>query len=138
MSLATPTAAPLLRPLPDSAYRRMTLVLRAGLLTALALLLGALVTYLGQHPGASSGVATATGSIAPYLSLGGLGHGLATGAPGAYLALGVFVLIATPILRVATGLYYFHRGHERTMALVTFAVLALLVLGVLVIGPWIR
>lgn len=124
--------------LPDEAYRRMTFVLRTGLLAALALLLAALGAYFLRNPGASSGSVLSANPIAPYLSLAGLAHGLWVGAPEAYLALGVFVLVATPILRVATGVYYFHRGHERTMALVTGTVLLLLVLGVLVIGPLIR
>jgi len=135
---APPAPAAPLRELPDAAYRRMTLVLRTGLLTSLALLLGALGAYFLRHPGATSGDVISSNPIAQYLTLGGLAHGLATGAPEAYLALGVFVLIATPILRVATGVYYFRQGHERTMTGVTLTVLVLLLLGVFVIGPWIR
>jgi uncharacterized membrane protein len=124
--------------IPDDAYRRTTLLLRGGLLASLTILLGALITYLVAHPNLSSSAAIASNPVVAYLNLGGLGHGLATGAPEAYLALGVFVLIATPILRVAAGVYYFRRGHERTMTWVTFTVLVMLILGVLVIGPWIQ
>jgi uncharacterized membrane protein len=124
--------------IPDDAYRRTTLLLRGGLLTSLAILLGALISYLVAHPNLSSSAAISSNPVVAYLNLGGLGHGLASGAPEAYLALGVFVLIATPVLRVAAGVYYFRRGHERTMAWVTFTVLVLLILGVLVIGPWIQ
>jgi uncharacterized membrane protein len=124
--------------IPDDAYRRMALVLRVGLLGSVAILLGALVAYLVEYPGATSGSAIGSNPIVSYLSVGGLAHGLATGAPEAYLALGVFVLIATPVLRVAAGVYYFRRGRERTMAWVTFAVLVLLLLGVFVVGPLIR
>ena len=124
--------------IPDDAYRRMTLVLRVGLVTALGILIIALSAYLVVHPGQMSGPVIASNPIVQYLNLGALGQGLASGAPEAYLALGIFALFATPILRVATGVYYFRRGHERTIAAVTFAVLILLVLGVLVIGPWLR
>ena len=124
--------------LPDEAYRRTTRVLRVGLLSSLAILAGGLAAYLLRHPGGASGPAISSNPIVQYLSLGGLYHGLLTGAPEAYLALGIFVLIATPILRVAAGAYYFHRGHERQMAAVTLTVLFLLVVGVLVIGPLLR
>jgi uncharacterized membrane protein len=116
----------------------MTLVLRGGLLVSLAILLGALVAYLLENPGATSTGTIATNPIAEYLNLGGLAHGLATGAPEAYLGLGLFVLIATPLLRVATGIYYFGTNHERTMTAVTIVVLVLLLLGILVIGPLIH
>lgn len=124
--------------IPDDAYRRMTLVLRVGLLTALAILLGGLVGYLLAHPGQMPGPAIASNPIVRYLNVGSLAQGLASGAPEAYLAVGLFVLIATPILRVAAGFYYFRRGRERVMAAVTFTVLVLLLLGVLVIGPWLQ
>jgi uncharacterized membrane protein len=124
--------------IPDDAYRRMTLVLRVGLLTSLVILLVALGAYLAVHPGQMSGPAISSNPIVQYFNLGALGQGLASGAPEAYLALGMFALIATPILRVATGVYYFRRGHETTIAAVTFVVLVLLLLGVLVIGPWLR
>jgi len=124
--------------IPDDAYRRMTLVLRAGLLTSLAILAIGLAAYLLAHPGASSASAISSNPIAPYLTAGGLAHGLATGVPDAYLALGIFVLVATPLVRVATGIYYFRRGHEREMVVITSVVLVLLILGILVIGPLIR
>jgi uncharacterized membrane protein len=124
--------------IPDDAYRRMTLLLRGGLLASLGILLGALAGYLAAHPNQSINSVISSNPVLGYLSLGGLGHGLATGAPEAYLALGVFVLIATPVLRVAAGVYYFRRGGERTMTWITLTVLVLLVLGVLVIGPLIR
>lgn len=116
----------------------MSWVLRGGLLIAVSLLLAALAAYLLEHPGATSADAISLNPIAPYLTLGGLAHGLAVGAPEAYLALGVFVLIATPIVRVAAGAYYFHRVHERTIGWVTVAVLVLLLFGVLLLGPWIH
>ncbi|HTZ62286.1 MAG TPA: DUF1634 domain-containing protein [Thermoplasmata archaeon] len=125
-------------PLPDVAYARMTLVLRVGLLTAVAILLVALGAFLLEHPGESSNAAIATNPLVEYLSLPTLASGLTSGAPEAYLALGTFVLIATPLVRVATGSYYFAEGRERVMTAVTLTVLVLLVLGILVIGPLIH
>jgi uncharacterized membrane protein len=67
-----------------------------------------------------------------------LASALAHGSPVAYLALGTYALIATPVVRVATGLYTFHRQGERGMVGITAVVLALLVFGLLVLGPLVR
>ena len=105
---------------------------------ALAILAGGVLAYLLEHPGASSSSILGSNPILNYLSFRGLASGLATGSVGAVLTLGLIVLVATPIVRVASGLYYFRQGHERAMAGIAFVVLVLLLLGVLVIGPLIR
>ncbi len=138
MSAEPPPPAGAPGPLPAAAYRRMTLVLRIGLLSALAILLSALAAYLVENPSGTSAGTISSNPITSYLTLAGLAHGLATGTPEAYLALGTFVLIATPLLRVATGIYYFGAHHERTLTAVTVTVLILLLLGILVIGPLIH
>jgi len=124
--------------LPDEAYVRMTLVLRVGLGVAVAILLGGIVAYVLANPGASSANVLAHNPILSYLSVPGLGSGLAAGSIGAVLTLGLIVLVATPIVRVVSGLYYFRRVGERAMTAISFAVLVLLLLGLLVIGPFIR
>jgi uncharacterized membrane protein len=123
--------------LPAEAYREMTVVLRAGLVLALALLTGALIAYLIVHPSATSQTVIATNPILTYLSFDGLVHGLATGRREAYLTLGLLVLLATPIARVVTGAYYFHRDGEREMTAITVTVFVLLLVGLFVIGPYI-
>ena len=125
-------------PLPDEAYRRMTLVLRVGLGLALVILAGGVLAYLLQNPGATSSSTLGNNPILHYLSFQGLASGLANGSVGAVLTLGLIVLVATPIVRVASGLYYFRQDHERAMAGIAFVVLVLLLLGILVIGPLIR
>jgi len=133
-----PSSGPPPHPLPAEAYDRMTLVLRLGLGIALAILGLGVVAYLLQHPGVSSSEVLSNNPILTYLSLSGLGSGLANGSVGAVLTLGLIVLVATPIVRVASGLYYFRQGHERAMAGIAFVVLVLLLFGILVIGPLIR
>ncbi len=133
----SPTMVPL-RPLPDEAYRRMAAVLRIGLFASLAILISGVIAYLITHGSEPYGNAVSSNPILNYLSLSGLLSGLAGGHVEAYLTLGLLVLVATPILRVASGFYYFGRGGERWMAGITFAVLVLLLLGVLVLGPLIR
>jgi uncharacterized membrane protein len=136
---AVPPIVPFPHPqLPDRAYVTTTRLLRGGLLVSLSILGASLAAYLLTHPGDTSGSAISSNPILQYLSLGGFAHGLAAGSPEVYLTLGIFVLIATPILRVTAGLYYFHQGREKQMVAVTFTVLVLLILGLLVIGPLLR
>lgn len=136
--MTAPSAPPADRRLPDAAYRRMTLVLRVGLLASLAIVLASFFAYLLTNPNATSGQVLSSNPILAYLSLGGLAAGLARGSLEAYLTLGLLVLLATPILRVVTGAYYFARGRERTMTAVTITVFALILFGLLVLGPYIR
>ena len=139
MSLPAPTSHErTVAPLPPDAYLRMALVLRIGLGVALALLGGGLVAYVLAHPGASSSSILAQNPILSYLSFGGLGSGLASGSIEAYLTLGLVALVATPIIRVLSGFYYFRRAGERSMTAITFAVLVLLLVGLLVVGPYVR
>ncbi len=116
----------------------MAWVLRAGLLVSIALLAGGIAAYVARHPGGTVREILATNPIAGYLSLGGLAHGIADGSPEAILTLGILVIVVTPIVRVASGFYYFERGGERTMSMVTLTVLLLLLLGLLVLGPLVR
>jgi len=125
-------------PLPPEAYVRMTLVLRVGLGLSLAILIGGLAAYILVHPGATSESVLSTNPILGYLSFPGLGSGLASGAVEAFLTLGLVVLVATPIVRVLSGFYYFRRAGERAMTMITLVVLVMLLVGLLVIGPLVR
>ncbi|MGI0072028.1 MAG: DUF1634 domain-containing protein [Thermoplasmata archaeon] len=116
----------------------MTLVLRVGLLGAAGIVLAALLAYLVENSSASSSSTFASNAVIPYLHPGHLAHGLAHGSPEAYLLVGLYVLIATPIVRVLTGVYYFGRGGERAMTWVTTVVFLLLLLGLFVIGPYVH
>jgi uncharacterized membrane protein len=134
-----PSVLPIPPPrLPENARERMALVLRAGLGLAVAILLAGVVAYLLENPGASSNSAVSPNPIVPYLTVSGFFSGLAHGAPAAFLTLGIYVLIATPVTRVLTGVYYFHGDGERTMMWVTLAVFGLLVVGLFVFGPLIH
>jgi len=138
---APPTAPPAASPpgdLPNSVYREMALTLRVGLVAALALLGGATVALVARRPSSSSASWISPNPLIRYLDPRVLASGLVSGAPEAYLTIGVYALVATPVVRVATGLYSFYRHGERRMGALTTVVLALLVLGLLVIGPMIR
>ncbi|HXY12189.1 MAG TPA: DUF1634 domain-containing protein [Thermoplasmata archaeon] len=116
----------------------MTYVLRLGLGLALVVLAGGIIAYIVENPGVSSSTVLSSNPILGYLSFPGLASGLASGSVGAILTLGLIVLVATPIVRVVSGMYYFRKGGEREMTAISFTVLVLLLLGLLVIGPYIR
>jgi uncharacterized membrane protein len=137
-SPVSPPGAVGVKPLPAEAYDRMAIILRAGLGLALSILGGGLVAYLLAHPGASSTSILSSNPILGYLSFGGLASGLASGSIEAILTLGLIVLVAVPITRVLSGLYYFRRAREREMTAITFTVFVLLLVGLLVIGPLVR
>ena len=124
--------------LPPEAYTWMSIVLRAGLFVGLAFLAVFAVLYTTGHSDVSLAQLIASNPILGYLSWDGLTSGLAAGRPEAYLTVGVFILFATPIARVLTGLVFFVRGGDRVLAEVTLVVLALLLVGVFLIGPAIR
>lgn len=121
--------------LPDVAYTDMTRALRAGLILSLVILVGALVAYLIANPSETFEQVIATNPILQYLGLVSLANALAHGVPEAYLTLGILVLLVTPIVRVVTGLYFFHKHGERTIARIALVVTILLIVGLVVVGP---
>jgi uncharacterized membrane protein len=133
-----PAPTPAVEPLPPEAYARMTLILRLGLGLSLALLVGGLAAYIVHYPGSTSGSVLAGNPILRYLNLPGLVGGLLSGSVESYLTLGLVALVATPLVRVLTGCYYFQKAGERTMTWITLTVLVLLLVGLLVIGPGVR
>lgn len=126
------------RILPPAAYARMTTILRGGLLLSLAILVASLVAFILRHPGDSASTVIGSNPVLQYLNLPGLVTGLVQGHTEAYLTLGLLVLLATPVLRVATGFYYFEKMHDRGLSAITLTVLALILVGILVLGPLLR
>lgn len=124
--------------LPLSVYRHMSSVLRVGLVVALAVLAASIAALITRHPWSGAGTWVTPNPLVGYLDLRTLGAGLVAGAPEAYLTVGVYALIATPVLRVVTGTYSFFRHGERWMGVLTAGVLALLLVGLLVLGPFVR
>ena len=78
------------------------------------------------------GVLDAEGLPTRVVPVGEVLSGLAAFDPAAYLSLGLLVLIATPLVRVAASLVAFARLHERRYVLVTGIVLAVMCVSVVV------
>ncbi len=132
--LTPPTAGGI----PEAEYRQIATVLRTGLAAALALMLGALVVYLAVHPRTTFGEALGSNPLPALLGLDAFGAALGSGRPEAFLTLGILVLIATPAARVLSGFLYFRRAGERVLAAITLTVLVLVILGLVVLGPFVR
>lgn len=139
---AAPEASASTGPPPEEdlgrAYVRMTLVLRVGLGVALAVFAGSLIALVVQQPDASSADLLAATPLAGYFGLGGLVRGLEAGSAVAYLTIGVLALVATPVTRVITGIYYFRATGRRALAKISSIVLTLLLVSLFVVGPLLR
>ncbi len=123
-------------PLPLRAYQNMAIVLRAGLGITVTLFVAGLALFFTEHFGESLSTVFSSNTFLRYLNPGTLVSGLAHGDPAAVLSLGMFVLVATPMARVLTGMIYFREHGERDMTVVTLIVLTLLLVGALLLGPF--
>lgn len=106
-------------------------VLRAGVTASLILIVAGTVVSFIHHPDYLRSLIalerlTQPGS-APH-SIPEVAAGLAAGHGQAIVALGLLVLLATPVIRVALSLVLFFRDRDRTFAALTLVVLALLLL----------
>jgi uncharacterized membrane protein len=133
-----PPSAPGPGDLPPSVYERLANVLGVGLVIALGLLAVALAVLVARSPHSASAGWISTNPLVRYLDLGALGRGLASGSPEAFLTLGVYALVATPVVRVVTGAQAFLEHGERRLGALTLVVLALLLVGLFVVGPLVR
>ena len=113
----------------------LAMVLRVGVLLAASLVLLGGVLYVisqgGTHPhygqfsGEPGDLRSPSGVLAKAASLQPLG----------LIQLGVLLLIATPVLRVAFSLLAFARERDRTYVVLTAVVLAILLLSLLGVLP---
>lgn len=108
-------------------------LLRSGVLLAAAVALVGGIVYVAHNGGATADYRQFHGAPGGLDTL----HGVVAGALAlharAVVQLGLLLLIATPIARVALSLFAFLRQHDRTYVLITAVVLCLLLYGLL--GP---
>lgn len=107
-------------------------VLRTGVLLSIAVIAtGMLVTFI-HHPSYFSSrpaLGTLTSATESYpRTLGSVVEGAMDGRGQAIISLGVLLLIATPVARVALSIIIFAIEHDRLYVLITTAVLLLLIL----------
>lgn len=116
---------------------RMSRLLRSGLLLSAAVVLVGLVRALIEGGSLQLGqLATATNRAA--FDPSAIASGLLAGSAPSIIALGLLILVATPVARVALGAYSFSLERDPLLVRATIVVLALLLLGLFVIGPLLR
>ncbi len=98
------------------------------LLASLVVLVGG-VLYLRQHNGHPMNYRKFVSEPAAFRGTGSLLHDLAAGDPAAIIQLGVLLLIATPIARVAFAAVAFALERDRLYLAISVVILAVLLVG---------
>ena len=101
-------------------------LLRIGVSAAAAVVFGGALWYLGRHGGEVADYRRFVPTSAKDLTEAAVVRGLMAGQSRNLIRLGLLLLIATPIARVALSLYLFAKVRDYTYCLVTSVVLAVL------------
>ncbi len=131
-------ALPLDPTFPPEAYERTARLLRFGVVGFLILACLGLFLDLVKNPGESVATLLAskpgdtTGSFSAFVGR------LAALDPSTIVLVGIAVMVAVTVGRVVYATVDFYRGGERVLATVSAIVVALLLLGLLVVAPFVR
>ncbi|NUO64382.1 MAG: DUF1634 domain-containing protein [Gemmatimonadaceae bacterium] len=106
-------------------------LLQIGVLLATAVVIVGAVGVLLHHGATPVSFRDFAGESSPWRSLGAVVHGAARGEFPAIVQLGLVLLIATPVARVALTLGAFAAQKDRLYVLLTAVVLALLLYGLI-------
>ena len=106
-------------------------LLRAGVLTAAAVVLVGAILYLAAHGSDPSDYHTFRAQPLQMRGIAGVLRAARSFDGAAIIQLGVLVLIATPVLRVASSAYAFAKQHDRRYVVITLVVLGILSYGLL-------
>lgn len=104
-------------------------LLRTGVILSAFVVLGGGICYLLQHGHDSTAFRTFHAEPATYRTISGIVSASVHGNCLAVIQLGLLLLIATPVARVAFSLVAFGLRRDRTYVWVTFAVLVILLYG---------
>ena len=114
------------------------MILRYGVvLSSAAVAAGLVLMLLAPPPGSPATLQAALAAnfgrptLSPSALLAGLAHGSAVGV----LQLGMLILIATPITRVAASVLLFLRERDMLYVGITLLVLGMLLVALFVVGP---
>lgn len=127
--MSTPPAPPAGEDRERSVELAIGTMLRAGVVAAaIVTALGGLL-LLAHHGGAPADFAEFRGATAPFRGVSAILAGVAAGESAAIVQLGLLLLIATPIMRVALSLLAFARLKDWTYVVLSAIVLAVLLFG---------
>jgi uncharacterized membrane protein len=101
-------------------------LLRAGVIFSATLVIAGAVVYLARHGGERVDRGIFRGEPADLRSMGGILRDAFALRGRGIIQLGLLVLIATPVARVAFSVFAFYREGDRLYVVVTLVVLAVL------------
>jgi uncharacterized membrane protein len=107
--------------------RTIGVLLRVGVITAALVVLGGGVWYLARFGMLVPNYRAFHGEPQGLRSVAGIWKGVAAIEPRSVIQLGLLLLIATPIARVALSVFAFAAQRDRTYVVITLVVLAVLI-----------
>ncbi len=135
---AAPTEVPEDPTFPPAAYERISRLLRGGVILFLVFAGAGMIALTAIEPNETVSALLANPPLSRFASVGGFLSALAVGNPEALITLGIYVMVGVTIGRVGLAAVDFYRGRERSLAVVSVAVVALLLLGLFVVAPFVR
>ena len=102
------------------------ILLRTGVTIAAVVVLGAAIPYLIQHGASKPDYRAFRGEPGELRHISGILHGARDLEPAAIIQLGLLLLIATPVARVAFSVFAFAEERDWMYVFVTLIVLGLL------------
>lgn len=119
----------------DEVELRLGRLLQAGVLASAALVLVGGVLFVVEHGAATPHHSTFTGEPSDLKTVGGIVMSALALRGRGLIQLGLLLLIATPVARVAFSLYTFVRQQDRTYVAITAFVLVLLIASIVGLTP---
>jgi len=102
------------------------ILLRTGVTIAAIVVLGAAIPYLMQHGASKPDYHVFRGEPGELRHISGILHGARALQPAAIIQLGLLLLIATPVARVAFSVFAFAEERDWMYVVITLIVLGLL------------
>lgn len=109
-------------------------LLQTGVTVAGTVVMVGAVIYLARHAWEPVGYGVFRGEPAEYRTIAGILHGVATFRGRGFIQLGLLLLIATPVARVAFSVWGFAAEKDKMYVAVTLFVLAVLLYSLLGTG----
>ena len=105
--------------------------LLAGVVLSAAIILAGLALFLVKGPGGGESLKDLVNQQKTAADLGAILRGIGRGDGKSLIQLGLFVLILTPISRVALSVFFFVRERDRIFVIITTVVLLVLLGGLI-------
>ncbi|HEV2299817.1 MAG TPA: DUF1634 domain-containing protein [Candidatus Acidoferrales bacterium] len=109
----------------------ISLLLRTGVILSAAIVLIGGIMYLVQYHHLVPDYRVFRGEPTTLRHFGTILRGVGTFHSRSWMQLGLFVLVATPVARVAFSIFGFYKERDRTYVLLTLVVLSVLLFGLM-------